>query len=131
MSARINLIGRLTADAEFHEVSEKGGFLKFRIATSRAYTSKDGERKTDFFNVSKWLAKDSKLPGMLDKGKQVYIVGTLENDNFDGKDGQRVFRDTIKAQDIVMTMSWALMVSLKTLCPSFPSKLSFSRVPSM
>jgi single-strand DNA-binding protein len=104
MAARVSILGRLTQDADYREVSDKGGYLRFRIASSRSYTSRDGERKTDFFNVSKWVKSGSKLPEILSKGKQVYIDGTLENDNYE-KEGERVYRDVIKAQDIQLTGS--------------------------
>ena len=101
MSVHVYLEGRIANDPEFKSVNEKGGFLRFRIASNRSYSSKGEERKADFFNVSRWLKNDSTLPNHLHKGKQIVVAGTLENDNYE-KEGKTVYKDVIRASDITM-----------------------------
>ena len=101
MSVHVFMEGRIANDPEFKSVNDKGGFLRFRIASNRSYTSKGEERKADFFNVSRWLKNESTLPNHLHKGKQIVVAGTLENDNYE-KDGSTVYKDVIRANDITM-----------------------------
>ncbi len=104
MSVNIFMEGRIANDPEFKSVNDKGGFLRFRIASNRNYSRKGEEKQADFFNVSRWLKNESTLPNHLHKGKQVVIIGTLENDNYE-KDGSMVYKDVIRANDITMVGS--------------------------
>ena len=51
---KVFLIGNLTRDPELTETSGGVSVCHFSIAVNRNYTSGDGERQTDFFNVTAW-----------------------------------------------------------------------------
>lgn len=51
---KVFLIGNLTRDPELTETSGGVNVCHFAIAVNRSYTSADGERQTDFFNVTAW-----------------------------------------------------------------------------
>ena len=51
---KVFLIGNLTRDPELTETSGGVSVCHFAIAVNRSYTSADGERQTDFFNVTAW-----------------------------------------------------------------------------
>lgn len=51
---KVFLIGNLTRDPEVSETSGGVSVCHFSIAVNRSYTSSDGERQTDFFNVTAW-----------------------------------------------------------------------------
>lgn len=60
------LIGRLTRDPELRYIPSTGkAVANFAIAVDRPYTSKSGERMTDFFNIVVWENKLKIVPIIL------------------------------------------------------------------
>ena len=59
---KVFLIGNLTRDPEVSETSGGVSVCHFSIAVNRSYTSSDGERQTDFFNVTAWRGLETKSP---------------------------------------------------------------------
>ena len=78
----INLIGRLTKDAEL-VVLPNGttNILKFAIAVERDYKGKDGKKPVDFINCEYVMNSDlSKLAVYIKKGNQIAVMGSLNID---------------------------------------------------
>ena len=48
---KVYLIGNLTRDPELSETPNGIALCRFSIAVNRNYSSSDGERQTDFFNI--------------------------------------------------------------------------------
>jgi len=53
---KVFLIGNLTRDPELTETASGVAVCHCSIAVNRNYTSGDGERQTDFFNIVAWRA---------------------------------------------------------------------------
>ena len=51
---KVYLIGNLTRDPELSEIPSGIALCRFSIAVNRNYSSSDGERQTDFFNITVW-----------------------------------------------------------------------------
>jgi len=70
----VQLIGYMGADAE--RIGEKG--VKFRIATSERYKSKDGNEveNTDWHSIVWWNCPDGLVPYLV-KGQQVAVEGSI------------------------------------------------------
>lgn len=84
---KVYLIGNLTRDPEVSETSSGLTLCRFAIAVNRNYSSSDGERQTDFFNITVWRALAENCGKYLRKGSKVAVVGSLQNRSYEDKDG--------------------------------------------
>lgn len=79
-------VGRCTRDAETTTVGSKGTSLtKWAIANNTGFGQYE---RTNFFNCQMWGKQGESLRQYLTKGKQIAVVGTLENQKWEGNDGQ-------------------------------------------
>ena len=80
-------IGRCTRDAETKTVGAKGTSLTtWAIANNTGFGQYE---KTNFFNCQMWGKQGESIKGFLTKGKQIAVSGTLENNKWQGQDGQQ------------------------------------------
>lgn len=86
---KVFLIGNLTRDPEMGETSSGIAYCRLGIAVNRPYSSSDGERATDFFNVTVWRTQAENCGRYLKKGSKVSIVGSLQNRSYEDKDGNK------------------------------------------
>lgn len=86
---KLFLIGNLTRDPEMSETSSGVAFCRLGIAVNRPYSGNDGERMTDFFNVTVWRTHAENCGKYLKKGSKVAIVGSLQNRSYEDKDGNK------------------------------------------
>ena len=96
----VNIIGRLTRDADLKYTQGGMAISNFSIAVNRR--KKTGEQWTDevsFFDVNLFGKAADSLKQYLLKGKQVAICGELRQDRWE-KDGQSHSRVYIVANDI-------------------------------
>lgn len=84
---KVYLIGNLTRDPELSETSNGIAVCKFSIAVNRNYAGSDGERVTDFFNITVWRNQADNCGRYLKKGSKVAIVGSLQNRSYEDKEG--------------------------------------------
>lgn len=84
---KVFLIGNLTRDPESSETSGGISFCRFSIAVNRPYSSADGNRETDYFNITVWRGQADNCQKYLRKGNKVAIVGSLQNRSYEDKDG--------------------------------------------
>lgn len=73
----MNIIGRVTRDAEVRTLSEDKKVVNFSIAVNDSYKPKNGEKvtHTEFFDCSYWLATG--IAQYLTKGSIVELTGRL------------------------------------------------------
>ncbi len=86
---KVILVGNLTRDPDLSETPSGVAVCKFAIAVTRDYANGDGERETDFFNVTVWRGRAENCAKYLKKGNKVAIVGSLQNRSYEDKDGIR------------------------------------------
>ena len=84
---KVYLIGNLTRDPELAETNSGIKVCRFAIAVNRNYSSNDGERQTDFFNITVWRTQAENCGRYLKKGSKVAVVGSLQNRSYEDKDG--------------------------------------------
>lgn len=84
---KVYLIGNLTRDPEVAETSSGITVCRFAIAVNRNYSSSDGTRETDFFNITVWRSQAENCGKYLRKGSKVAVVGSLQNRSYEDKDG--------------------------------------------
>lgn len=86
---KVYLIGNLTRDPEVSETGSGLTLCRFSIAVNRNYSGSDGERQTDFFNITVWRALAENCGKYLKKGSKVAVVGSLQNRSYEDKDGNK------------------------------------------
>jgi single-strand DNA-binding protein len=94
------LTGRLTADPELKTTPNGISVTTFSIAVNRNYSSSDGERQTDFFNITVWRTQAENCGRYLKKGSKVAIVGSLQNRTYEDKDGNKRTVTDIVANEV-------------------------------
>src|SRR5689334_23287089 len=76
-----------------------------RLATTESYLDKDKVRRerTDWHNVVVWGKRGEALAKILTKGSSVFIEGGLRTSSYDNKEGQKVYKTEIHANNILLT----------------------------
>ncbi len=97
---KVFLIGNLTRDPEVSETASGVSVAHFSIAVNRSYTSQDGERQTDFFNVTAWRGLADTIGRFTKKGHKVAVSGSIQLRNYEDNQGVRRTAVDIIAQDI-------------------------------
>lgn len=93
---KVILIGNLTKDPEQGRTPSGVDFCRFSIAVLRDYANADGNRETDFFNITVWRKQAENCLKYLKKGNKVGIVGTLQNRKVeDGKGDIKTYTDVV------------------------------------
>lgn len=96
---KVILIGNLTKDPELSETSSGTAFCKFSIAVNRPFANADGDRETDFFNITTWRGQAETCAKFLAKGKKVCVVGSLQNRSYEDKSGvKRTVTDVVASE---------------------------------
>lgn len=97
---KVFLIGNLTRDPELTETSGGVNVCHFAIAVNRSYTSADGERQTDFFNVTAWRGLAENVSRFTKKGSKVAVSGSIQIRNYEDNQGVRRTAIDVIAQDV-------------------------------
>ncbi len=97
---KVFLIGNLTRDPELTETNGGVSVCHFAIAVNRSYTSQDGERQTDFFNVTAWRGLADTIAKYVKKGSKVAVSGSIQIRNYEDNQGQRRTAVDVIAQDV-------------------------------
>lgn len=96
---KVILVGNLTRDPELTETANGIAVCRFAIAVSRDYANADGNRETDFFNITVWRGRAENCGKYLKKGNKVAIVGSLQTRSYEDKDGiKRNVTDVIASE---------------------------------
>ena len=101
---KVMIIGHLGRDPELRYTPSGRPVASFSVATSRTWTSSEGERReeTEWFNVVAWgnLAEICKTH--LAKGQQVYIEGRLQTRGWEDENGTRHYRTELVANEMIL-----------------------------
>ena len=96
----VDLIGRLTRDAELASISTGTSVCKFSIAVNRSKKVGDSwEDEPSFFNIVLWGRQGEALNQYLVKGKQVGVSGELRQERWQ-QDGQNRSKIEIIANSV-------------------------------
>ncbi|MEH3112179.1 single-stranded DNA-binding protein [Pedobacter terrae] len=84
----MNIIGRLTRDAEVRTLSNEKQVVNFSVAVGDSYRNGQGERveQTTFFDCAYWLSAN--VAKLLTKGTLVELTGRVSTRAWIGKDGE-------------------------------------------
>ena len=100
---KVMVIGNLGTDPEMRFTPNGSPVTSFRIASSRIYTSPEGERKqeTEWFTVITWSKLAEQCNQFLAKGRRAYVEGRLRTRSWEGQDGQKRFTTEIVANRVI------------------------------
>jgi single-strand DNA-binding protein len=101
---KVMIIGYLGRDPELRYTPSGRPVASFSVATSRTWTSAEGERReeTEWFNVVAWgnLAEICKTH--LSKSQQVYVEGRLQTRGWEDENGTRHYRTELVASEMIL-----------------------------
>lgn len=101
---KVMIIGHVGREPEMRYTPSGRAVTSFSVATSRSWTSAEGERReeTEWFNVVAWgnLAEICKTH--LSKGQQVYVEGRLQTRGWEDESGKKHFRTELVANEMIL-----------------------------
>jgi single-strand DNA-binding protein len=100
---KVILIGNLGADPEMRYTASGMAVCRLRVATSRTYTDKQGNRleETAWHRVDAWGKLAEICSQYLGKGHKVYIEGRIKYGSYE-KDGVKHYTTDIVAENMQM-----------------------------
>lgn len=72
----------------------------FNLAVNRPFTSKDGEKGTDFVNCVVFRKQAENVNQYVKKGSLVGIDGRIQTRNYENKEGQRVYVTEVVCESV-------------------------------
>lgn len=86
---KVMLIGNLTRDPELRYTSKGTAVCSFGLATNRAWTTDQGEKKEDasFHRIVAWDKLAEICSQLLFKGRRIYIEGRLQTRQWEEQNG--------------------------------------------
>jgi single-strand DNA-binding protein len=101
---KVILVGNLGRDAELRYTPGGAAVSKFSIATTEVWTDKSGQRqeRTEWHNIDLWGKQAESLSEYLVKGKQVYLEGRLQTDEYTDKEGVKRKSTKVRCDRVVL-----------------------------
>jgi single-strand DNA-binding protein len=104
---KVILVGNLGRDAELRYTPGGAAVAKFSLATTEKWTDKAGspQERTEWHNIDVWGKQAETLTEYLRKGKQVYVEGRLQTDEYTDKEGVKRKSTKVRCDRIVLLSS--------------------------
>jgi len=101
---KVMIIGYLGRDPEMRYTPSGRPVTSFSVATSRTWTSAEGERReeTEWFNVVAWGTLAEICKTHLSKNQQVYVEGRLQTRGWEDETGKKHFRTELVANEMIL-----------------------------
>jgi single-strand DNA-binding protein len=96
---KVIFIGNLTRDPELSTIPSGVSVCKFSIAVNRKFAGADGQRDTDFFNITAWRGLGENCAKFLKKGNKVCVVGQIQTRTYE-QDGIKKYAVDVIADDV-------------------------------
>lgn len=91
MLNKVFVQGRMTADPELRHTQNGVAVATFRLAVTRDFKEKDGERKADFISVVCWRGTAEFVSRFFQKGSLAVVEGRLQVRDYTDRDGNKRF----------------------------------------
>tara|TARA_R110002020_G_scaffold149240_2_gene325475 strand:- start:447 stop:875 length:429 start_codon:yes stop_codon:yes gene_type:complete len=97
----VHLSGAFTKDPELKEITvgeRSTKVVNFVLASSRRFRKKDGtsDEETTFVNCEAWDSGAETIAKWFSKGDQIIINGSLKNEKWEDKEGNKRSRDKVR-----------------------------------
>jgi single-strand DNA-binding protein len=101
---KVILVGNLGRDAELRYTPGGAAVAKFSIATTEVWNDKGGQRqeRTEWHTIDLWGKQAESLSEYLVKGKQVYVEGRLQTDEYTDKEGIKRRSTKVRCDRVVL-----------------------------
>ncbi len=101
---KVILIGNLTKDPELKYTPSGVAVCNFGIACNETYKDKDGvkQEKVEFINIVVWRQLAEVCAKYLQKGKQIFVEGKIQNRSYDDRDGNKRYISEVVIHDMTM-----------------------------
>ena len=98
------IIGNLTRDPEVRNTAGGQQVASFSVATNLVWTDQSGQqqKKVEFHNVIAWRKLAEIISQYVKKGSKLYLEGRLETRTWENKDGVKMYRTEIIADNMIM-----------------------------
>jgi single-strand DNA-binding protein len=100
---KVMIIGNLGTDPEMRFTPSGQPVTSFRMASSRTFTTPDGEKKqeTEWFTVVAWSKLAELCNQFLSKGRMAYVEGRLRTRSWEDKEGIKRFSTEVIANQVI------------------------------
>ena len=101
---KVILIGNLGKDPEVRTTPQGTTLARFSVATSTTWKDASGakQERTEWHDVVAWEKLAQICGEYLQKGKQVYVEGSLQTRSWEDQNGQKRYKTEAKASNVVM-----------------------------
>ena len=101
---KVILVGNLGRDAELRYTPGGAAVSKFSLATTEVWNDKAGQRqeRTEWHTIDLWGKQAETLTEYLVKGKQVYVEGRLQTDEYTDKEGVKRKSTKVRCDRVVL-----------------------------
>lgn len=100
---KVFLMGRLTFDPELRRTPSGTAVAELRLATSRSWSGRDGERREEtlYIDVTVWDRQAETCCQYLKKGSPVHVEGYLKMESWDDKNtGEKRSKIRVQAERV-------------------------------
>ena len=96
---KFQFMGRLTKDPEMRSTTTGTQVAAFSLAVNRRFASQNGERQTDFFNLTAFGKTAEFCAKYFRKGAQVLVEGRIQNRTWEDTNGQKRYATDFIVED--------------------------------
>lgn len=100
MLNKIIIMGRITKDLELRQTNSGVSVTSFTLAVDRDYRPQDGEKQTDFIDVTAWRNTAEFAAKYLGKGRLAVVSGSLQFNEWKDKEGHNRRNAVVVADNI-------------------------------
>lgn len=100
MINNVVLVGRITKDIDLRMSESRKAYTNFTLAVNRAFKGQDGQQQADFISCKTFNKQAENLARYCGKGSLIAVVGSIQVSNFQGKDGNTIYRTEVIANNI-------------------------------
>src|SRR4026207_901380 len=101
---KVILVGNLGRDAELRYTPGGAAASTVSLATTEVWNDKAGQKqeRTEWHNIDLWGKQAETLTEYLVKGKQVYVEGRLQSDEYTDKEGVKRKSTKVRCERVVL-----------------------------
>lgn len=96
---KFQFMGRLTKDPEMRSTTTGTQVSAFSLAVNRRFANQNGERQTDFFNLTAFGKTAEFIGKYFRKGAQVLVEGRIQNRTWEDQNGQKRYATDFIVED--------------------------------
>ncbi len=98
---KVMLMGRLTRDPEirYSQGASQTAVGRFSIAVDRRF-KREGQPEADFFNCTTFGRNSEFVEKYLHQGIKIVVIGSIQNDNYTNKNGEKVYSVQVIVDEI-------------------------------